>query len=145
MKLAILATILSFANANLVISSFPSATAGTTQTIYWTYDGKPEMKSVDIEVVTGDPNSLTVAASVATGVDPNKLSYDWKVPNNLPSNQQYTIRLQGTNMDGNKDLTLQFYNAPFKVIGGGQTQKSGAAKVAIGSGTLAAAIVALLV
>jgi hypothetical protein len=102
------------------------------------------MKSIDIEVVTGETTNLRVAATIATGVDPAKLSYDWKVPNNLPANQKYTIRVQGTNMDGNKDISMQFYNAQFTVVGGGQAQKSGAEKVAMGSGVLAALALALL-
>jgi hypothetical protein len=140
MQLVVVASLIALANAGLSIVSFATVKAGTKQTIFWTYDGKPEIKSIDIDVVTGDANSLRTAASVASDVDPKKLSYDWTVPNNLQPNTNYTIRFQGRNPAGNKAADLQFYNAAFTVTPGEKV--SGAAKFSVGTGALAAIAVA---
>lgn len=95
----------------LTIVSPTSFKAGSTQTIAWTVNGDVPQKTVSIELMSGNPNALKVDAVLKTGVNPNDLTADVKIPTNVPE-QNYAIRIRSD------DFTITAYTAFFPVTGG---------------------------
>ncbi len=67
---------------------------GTTQIIQWDYTGKAGT-SVRIALLKGEKTILVVAPNASIGKN-GKGSFTWKIPANLASGEDYTIRITST-------------------------------------------------
>lgn len=66
-------------------------TAGSTQTIQWTYGGDPGSR-VKIELLKGSMVNRTIASRVPMGSGGTG-SFNWKIPSNQPYGTEYQIRV----------------------------------------------------
>ena len=68
--------------------------AGTTQTITWTYTGNPGT-TVQIDLIKGGggPSSIVKSTSMGSG---GKGSYSWKIPGTLAPGADYQVKLTST-------------------------------------------------
>jgi hypothetical protein len=78
-------------------------TAGTTQTIRWSYTGNPGSR-VKIELLKGGVVNGTIMSSVSMGRGGNG-SHGWRIPSNQALGADYRIRVTSTSNSGYTDMS----------------------------------------
>ncbi len=94
-----------------------SVSAGSTETIAWTYSGNPG--NLKIELLKGGSVVSTIASSVSKGSN-GAGSYNWLVPSTQASGSDYKIRITSTSNSSVTDSSDNF----FTVVGSSVTLTS---------------------
>ena len=85
-------------------------TAGTRQTISWTYEGNTG-SYVKIELLKGGTLDSTITSSYSVGTNGNG-SYNWTIPNTLTPGSDYQVKITSTSTSSCTDTSDSFTIGP---------------------------------